>query len=99
MATQKASSGLRAAGSGLSRNGESVMATVDDLRAVKRKYSAQLLKQPGVAGVDIDIKESGDPVIQVHLDSKDPKIRTSLPTQLDGYPVEYVYTGPIRKQD
>jgi hypothetical protein len=74
------------------------MATVDDLRAVKRKYSANLLKQPGVCGVDIDIKESGEPVIKVHLDSKDPKVLTSLPKQLDGYPVEYVYTGPIRKQ-
>ena len=75
------------------------MATVDDLRAVKRKYSAHLLKQPGVVGVDIDIKKSGDPVIQVHLDSNDPEVRTALPTKLDGYPVEYVYTGPIRKQD
>jgi hypothetical protein len=74
------------------------MATVDDLRAVKRKYSAHLLKQPGVVGVDIDIRETG-PVIQVHLDSDDPKVRASLPTQLDGHPVEYVYTGPIRKQD
>jgi hypothetical protein len=74
------------------------MATIDDVRAVKRKYSANLLKQSGVVGVDIDIKESGDPVIIVHLDSGDPKIRHSLPKQLDGYPVEYVYTGPIRKQ-
>jgi len=48
--------------------------------------------------VDIDIKKSGDPVIKVHLDSNDRKVRASLPQQLDGYPVEYVYTGPIRKQ-
>jgi hypothetical protein len=34
------------------------MTTIDDVRAVKRKYSANLLKQPGVVGLDIDIKES-----------------------------------------
>jgi hypothetical protein len=73
------------------------MASVDDLRAVKRKYSAQLLRTPGVCGVDIEVGESGDAVLKVHLDTQDPKARAALPTELDGFPVEYVYTGPIRK--
>jgi len=73
------------------------MASVDDLRAVKRKYSAQLLRTPGVCGVDIEVGESGDAVLKVHLDTQDPKVRDALPTELDGFPVEYVYTGPIRK--
>jgi hypothetical protein len=73
------------------------MANVDDLIPVKRKYSADLLRQPGVSGVDIDIKDSGEAFITVHLDTKDPQVRKSLPSQLDGYPVKYVYTGPIRK--
>ncbi|PYS48146.1 MAG: hypothetical protein DMG13_26200 [Acidobacteria bacterium] len=73
------------------------MASVDDLRAVKRKYSAQLLRKPGVCGVDIEVRESGDAVLKIHLDTQDPKIRAALPTELDGFPVEYVYTGPIRK--
>jgi hypothetical protein len=73
------------------------MASVADLRAVKRKYSAQLLRTPGVCGVDIEVGESGDAVLKVHLDTQDPKVRAALPAELDGFPVEYVYTGPIRK--
>ena len=73
------------------------MASVDELRAVKRKYSAQLLRTPGVCGVDIEVGESGDAVLKVHLDTQDAKVRAALPTELDGFPVQYVYTGPIRK--
>jgi len=73
------------------------MASVDDLRAVKRKYSAQLLRTPGVCGIDIEVGDSGNAVLKVHLDTQDPKVRSALPTELDGFPVEYVYTGPIRK--
>lgn len=74
------------------------MATIDELKVVKRKYSADLLRRPGVCGVDIDIKKSGDAILTVHLDSIQPEIRKELPTELDGYPVKYVYTGPIQKQ-
>ena len=74
------------------------MATVNELRPVKRKYSAQLLRQPGVCGVDINIEESGEANLTVHLDTRDPEVRATLPKVLDGFPVEYVYTGPIRKQ-
>ena len=73
------------------------MASVAKLKAVKRKHAANLLRQPGVCGVDIDTKESGEGVLQIHLDTRDPKVRAALPKQLDGFPVEYVYTGPIRK--
>jgi hypothetical protein len=73
------------------------MPSLDELRAVKRKYSAQLLQQPGVCGVDIEIKDTGDAVLKVHLDTKDPTVRSALPRELDGLPVEYVYTGPIQK--
>jgi hypothetical protein len=81
-----------------SQTGVLYMATVDELRVVKRKYSANLLRQPGVCGVDINIKKSGEANLTVHLDSRDPEIRATLPSVLDGFPVEYVYTGPIRKQ-
>ena len=47
--------------------------------------------------MDIEVRESGDAVLKIHLDTQDPKIRAALPTELDGFPVEYVYTGPIRK--
>lgn len=73
------------------------MATFDELRIVKRKYSADLLKRSGVNGVDIDINSSGEASLVVHLDTQDLKIRNALPTELDGHPVKYVYTGPVRK--
>jgi hypothetical protein len=75
------------------------MASVDELKTVKRKYSAHLLRQPGVCGVDIDVEHSGEAKLTVHLDTRDPSVRASLPPDLDGHPVKYVYTGPIRKQD
>jgi hypothetical protein len=74
------------------------MATLDELRVIKRKYSAQLLRRPGVCGVDIEIKKSGEACLIIHLDSPDPEIRASLPSVLDGNSIKYVYTGPIRKQ-
>lgn len=72
--------------------------TVERLKAVKRKHSADLLRRRGVAGVDIAIDDAGHATLAVHLDTRDPKVRDALPAELDGYPVEYVYTGPIRKQ-
>jgi hypothetical protein len=74
------------------------MATVDELKPVKRRHSATLLRQPGVAGVDINIKKSGEAALTVHLDTRDPEVKKSLPSDLEGYPVEYVYLGPVRKQ-
>ena len=68
------------------------------VKAVKRKHSAALLRRPGVAGVDIEIDESGHGSLAMHLDTKDPDVKKGLPDVLDGVPVEYVYTGPIRKQ-
>jgi hypothetical protein len=74
------------------------MATVDELRAIKRKYASDLLRRPGISGIDISTDESGEATLMVHLDTKSVEVRDSLPTALDGYPVEYVYTGPVRKQ-
>ena len=73
-------------------------ATLAKIKAVKRKHSAALLRRPGVAGVDIEIDDTGKGSLAVHLDTKDPNVKKGLPDVLDGVPVEYVYTGPIRKQ-
>lgn len=74
------------------------MATFDELRVVKRKYSADLLKRSGVSGMDIDVDKSGEASLVVHLSDPDAQKRKDLPSQLDGYPVTYIYTGPIEKQ-
>lgn len=74
------------------------MATFDELKAVKRRHAADLLRRDGVCGVDIGRDADGCLVIAVHLDSDDPDLRNQLPTELEGHPVTFVHTGPIRKQ-
>ena len=74
------------------------MATFDELRAVKRRHAAALLRKEGVCGVDIDEDADGGPVIAVHLEKDDPGIRRELPSELEGHPLKFVHTGPIRKQ-
>ena len=51
-----------------------------------------------MCGVDIEVDKAGNGSLAIHLDTKDPKVKAGLPDVLDGVPVEYVYTGPIRKQ-
>ena len=74
------------------------MATFDEIFALKKRHSAQLLKKPGVCGVDIETDDVGDAMLTVHLDAADSAVRQCLPDRLDGYPIRYVHTGPFRKQ-
>lgn len=74
------------------------MATLEQIKALKKKHSQELLQQPGVCGVDIDIKKTGEAALMVHLDTKNKKTKSALPKEIEGYPIEYVYTGPIHKQ-
>jgi hypothetical protein len=73
------------------------MATEDEIRALKRQHSAGLLSRPGVAGVGIERDEAGGYFLAVHLTSNDPALRKDLPQELDGHPVKYRVSGPIRK--
>jgi len=74
------------------------MATFEELKAVKRRNSANLLRLPGVCGVDIDKDSHGEYVLAVHLDTKDPSVRQSLPEQVDGHTVKYIFSGPFEKR-
>ena len=74
------------------------MATFDELKAVKRRHAAELLRTEGVSGVDIDEDAAGEPIIAVHLESNDPEVRARLPHDLEGHPLKFIHTGPIRKQ-
>jgi hypothetical protein len=74
------------------------MSKLDDLKAVKRRHAAALLRKPGVCGVDIDEDPDGTPVIAVHLETDDPEVRKQLPRELEGHPIKFVHTGPVRKR-
>jgi len=73
------------------------MATEEEVREVKRRHSAELLRQPGVCGVGVEKDEAGNFTIAVHLDSDDPEVRARLPQQIEGYPLKFVLSGPFRK--
>ena len=74
------------------------MATFDEIHALKKRHSADLLKRPGVCGLDIETDGSGQATLTVHVDTDDPAIRRRLPKQLEGFPLRYRRTGPFRKQ-
>jgi hypothetical protein len=74
------------------------MATIEELKSVKRRISADLLRQPGVCGVDIEIGPKGDGVLTVHLETDDPRIRSGLPEEIEGHLIKYVQSGPFEKQ-
>lgn len=73
------------------------MRTDDEIREVKRRHSPDLLKKPGVCGLDIDADQEGRPVIAIHLDTDDPSAKASLPRELEGYKVVLIKSGPYRK--
>jgi hypothetical protein len=74
------------------------MATFDEIRALKKRYSADLLSRPGVSGLDIETDNTGEATLTVHVDTDDPAVRRQLPETLDGFPLQYRQTGPFRKQ-
>lgn len=75
------------------------MTTLEELRTVKRRHAARLLKMPGVCGLDISTKEPGAPVLVVHLDTDDPQLIDELPKTLEGHPLRFLHTGAVQKLD
>lgn len=74
------------------------MASFETLKAVKRRHAAELLRMPGVVGVDIETDAAGDSFLAVHLEADDEAVQEKLPKELEGHPLKFVRTGPIRKQ-
>lgn len=73
------------------------MAKEDEIREVKRRHSAELMRQPGVCGVGVEKDEAGEYVIALHLDTDDPQVQQGLPKELDGFRVKLIKSGPFRK--
>ena len=74
------------------------MATFEQAKQVKRKYSEQLLQCDGVCGLDVQLEKSGEAAINVHVDRNHVSVQKTLPKELDGVPVKCLMTGPFRKQ-
>jgi hypothetical protein len=71
------------------------MATHEEIRRIKTRYSQDLLSKPGVAGVGIEKGESGEYELVVHL--ADDAARATVPHELDGQKIRFVASGPFRK--
>ena len=74
------------------------MSSEGEIREVKRRHSAELLRLPGVCGVGVEKNRRGEFILRLHLDTDDPKIAEQLPREIEGYAVESVHSGPFRKQ-
>jgi hypothetical protein len=73
------------------------MATEDEIRQLKRRYSARLLGQPGVSGVGIEKDDAGGYTLAVHLDADAPEALEHLPGEIEGHRIKYIRSGPFRK--
>jgi hypothetical protein len=74
------------------------MRSDEGARAVKRAHSSELLSRPGVVGFGVEHDERGEPVLTIHVDSDDPPLLASLPSQIEDYPVKVVVQpGGFRK--
>lgn len=73
------------------------MSTEDRIRDVKKRHSARLMQLPGVCGVGVAKGRDGSLVIAVHLDTDDPKVAATIPTQIEGFTVETIHSGPFYK--
>ena len=72
------------------------MATLEDIRELKRRHSARLLNLPGVAGVGIERDDEGGYALAIHLDG-DATDHLGLPAELEGHRIKYIRSGPFRK--
>jgi predicted sugar kinase len=75
------------------------MATEDEIRELKRRHAARLLRQPGVSGVGVERGEDGGFVLAVHLDRDAAFAPGELPERIEGHPVRYLRSGPFRKME
>jgi hypothetical protein len=71
------------------------MLNQDEVREVKRRHSAELLRQPGVSGVGVEKDEAGNYVLTIHVVADD-GAESRLPAAIEGCPVKIVRSGPFR---
>jgi hypothetical protein len=68
-----------------------------EIGEVAKRHSEELRKIPGVSGVGSGRGKNGGLVITVYLNRDDATVTKSLPKEIEGYPVEFVYSGAFRK--
>lgn len=70
---------------------------MDAALEVQARHQEALMAVPGVVGVAVGLSRDGrSTAIHIYVASLSPEVRESLPTELDGVPVEIVETGEFR---
>lgn len=75
--------------------GDPTMST-DDVIRVMDAHVDELMAIPGVVGVAVGALDDGRPCIKVLVAKKDPKHRTLIPKEIEGYAIVIEVTGEIR---
>lgn len=66
------------------------------LKKIKKKVEKDWLQIPGVVAVGLGKTESGQPGIIVSVKELSLEVQSSIPSQVEGVPVEIKITGPIQ---
>jgi hypothetical protein len=69
-----------------------------DITAVQRQHEDQLMAVPGVVGVGVG-ECAGEPCLKVLVEARTPELEEAIPSELDGYQVEFEETGVIQSQE
>ncbi len=67
-----------------------------EIKDVKARNAARLLKLPDVVSVGIGRDENGRPAIIVGLERPNPQTESQLPSQLEGYAVRVQIVGRVK---
>lgn len=68
------------------------------IQDVKAKHEKQLLSRSGVISIGIGLDAAGNPVIVIGVESDDTATKSTLPQELDGFPVQTRVIGTPRAQ-
>ena len=67
-----------------------------DIKTVMEAHTAELMSIPGVVGVAIGLNRQKTPCILALVVRATKEIRTKIPKEIEGHPVELMVTGEIR---
>jgi hypothetical protein len=73
------------------------MATEQQIVALKKQLSRQLLTHPGVNGVGVESDGAGNYFLAIHVDNLDRPIVKQPPPLLTSQPFKFVSSGPFVK--
>lgn len=74
------------------------MASEQEVKEIKRRVSAQLLREPGVCGVGVEQDKDGNFVLVVHIDATRLDAAASVPDFIEGCPVKRIASGPFTRR-